>query len=157
MISIQIWLSRHENKTDTSRRPLQHSHGFCPYRACLHAPGHGFAGFVRRRKKEEQSLDQAANDPTASLMSVQIQDVYAGNYHKLDNENGNTLLLRSAVPFEVGGLNNIARATLPIVTKSPSGASGLSDLVLFDLIVFNQSWGRWGVGASHAVSDRHRR
>ena len=97
-------------------------------------------------KKEEQSLDQAANDPTASLMSVQIQDIYAGNYHKLDNENGNTLLLRSAVPFEVGGLNNIARATMPIVTKSPSGASGLSDLVLFDLIVFNQSWGRWGVG-----------
>ena len=97
-------------------------------------------------KKEGQSLDQAANDPTASLMSVQIQDIYAGNYHKLDNENGNTLLFRSAVPFEVGGLNNIARATMPIVTKSPSGASGLSDLVLFDLIVFNQSWGRWGVG-----------
>ena len=67
-------------------------------------------------KKEGQSLDQAANDPTASLMSVQIQDIYAGNYHKLDNENGNTVLLRSAVPFEVGGLNNIARATLPIVT-----------------------------------------
>ena len=53
-------------------------------------------------KKEGHSLDQAANDPTASLMSVQIQDIYAGNYNKLDGENGNTVLLRSAVPFEVG-------------------------------------------------------
>jgi hypothetical protein len=26
-----------------------------------------------------QSLDQAANDPTASLMAVQIQNIYAGN------------------------------------------------------------------------------
>lgn len=90
-------------------------------------------------QKEGQSLDQAANDPTASLMSVQLQDIYAGNYHKLDDENGNTVLLRSAVPFQAGGLNNIARATLLVVTQSPSGASGLSDLVLFDLIVFNQS------------------
>lgn len=93
-----------------------------------------------------QSLEQAASDPTASLMSVQIQDVYAGSYHNLDDESGNTILLRSAVPFATGSLKHIARATLPIVTDSPSGESGLSDLVLFDLIVFNEPWGRWGVG-----------
>ena len=93
-----------------------------------------------------QSLEQAASDPTASLMSLQIQDIYTGSFHNLDNEIGNTVLLRSAVPFQTGSLNHIARATLPIVTDSPSGESGLSDLVLFDLIVFNESWGRWGVG-----------
>ena len=93
-----------------------------------------------------QSLEQAASDPTASLMSLQIQDIYTGSFHNLDNESGNTVLLRSAVPFRTGSLNHIARATLPIVTDSPSGESGLSDLVLFDLIVFNESWGRWGVG-----------
>lgn len=108
--------------------------------------GIALPGVSDEEKKAGQSLDQAANDPTASLMAVQIQDTYAGNYHKLDDENGNTVLLRSAVPFEFGGLNHIARATLPIATKSPSGASGLSDLVLFDLIVFNQNWGRWGIG-----------
>jgi hypothetical protein len=93
-----------------------------------------------------QSLEQAASDPTASLMSVQIQDVYAGSYHNLDDESGNTILLRSAVPFTTGSLKHIARATLPIITDSPSGESGVSDLVLFDLIVFNEPWGRWGVG-----------
>ena len=79
-------------------------------------------------------------------MSVQIQDIYSGNYHNLNDESGNTLLLRSAIPFQTGPLNHIARATLPVVTDSPSGKSGLSDLVLFDLIVFNESWGRWGIG-----------
>jgi len=93
-----------------------------------------------------QSLEQAASDPTASLMSVSVQDIYAGSYHQLDDESGNTILLRSSVPFTTGSLEHIARATLPIVTDSPSGESGLSDLVLFDLIKFERSWGRWGIG-----------
>ena len=86
-----------------------------------------------------QSLEQAASDPTASLMSVSVQDIYAGSYHQVDDESGNTLLLRSSVPFTTGSLEHIARATLPIVTDSPSGESGLSDLVLIDLIVFEKS------------------
>jgi hypothetical protein len=71
-------------------------------------------------------------------MNVQIQNIYTGDYHNLENEDGNTILLRSAVPFKTGSLNHIARATLPFVTNSPAGESGLSDLLLFDLIVFNR-------------------
>jgi hypothetical protein len=44
--------------------------------------------------------------------------------------------LRVSVPFTSGSLTHIARATLPIVTDSPSGESGMADLVLFDLIKF---------------------
>ena len=84
------------------------------------------ASYAEEPAQDGQALDQAANDPTASLMSVQIQDIYAGNYHNLNDESGNTILLRSAVPFQTGSLNHIARATLPIVTDSPSGKSGLS-------------------------------
>ena len=101
------------------------------------AAGEGAAG---------QSLEQAASDPTASLMSVSVQDIYAGSYHQLDDESGNTVLLRSSLPFTTGSLAHIARVTLPIVTDSPSGESGLSDLVLFDLIKFEKPWGRWGIG-----------
>lgn len=97
-------------------------------------------------KQQGQALDQAANDPTASLMNVQIQNLYSGAYHKLDDESANTIQLRSAVPFETGSLKHIARATLPFITDSPSGESGMGDLVLFDLIKFNESWGRWGLG-----------
>ncbi len=93
-----------------------------------------------------QSLEQAASDPTASLMAVQVQNIYAGSYNVLNDESSNTILLRAAVPFAVGDLQNIARVTVPIVTDSPSGQSGLGDLVLFDLVKFEKSWGRWGIG-----------
>lgn len=94
-----------------------------------------------------QSLDQAANDPTASLMNIQLQNLYSGDYYNLDDESGNIFQIRSAVPFTTGSLKHIARVTLPIITDSPSGENGLGDLVLFDLIAFDKSWGRWGAGA----------
>lgn len=93
-----------------------------------------------------QSLDQAASDPTASLMSVQIQDNYIGSYHQLPDEDGNNVLLRVALPFSTGDISHIARLSLPVITDSPSGHSGLGDTVLFDLIKFDESWGRWGLG-----------
>jgi hypothetical protein len=93
-----------------------------------------------------QSLEQAASDPTASLMALQVQNIYSGSYHGLDDESGNLVQLRAALPFEAFGLNHIARATLPYVTDSPSGKTGLSDTVLFDLVVFDETWGRWGLG-----------
>lgn len=67
--------------------------------------------------------------------------------YKLEDESGNTFQIRSAVPFSTGSLKHIARVTLPVVTDSPSGESGLGDLVLFDLVAFDESWGRWGIGA----------
>ena len=59
-----------------------------------------------------QSLEQAASDPTASLMSVSVQDIYSGSYHQLDDASGNTLLLRSSVPFTTG-----SRVIRPVVAS----------------------------------------
>lgn len=95
-----------------------------------------------------QSLNQAANDPTASLMNIQLQNLYNGAYHNLDDESGNTVLIRTAVPFKTGSLKHIARATLPIVTDSPAEENGFSDLTIFDLIAFDKPWGRWGQASS---------
>jgi len=99
-----------------------------------------------KAQESGQSLDQAASDPTASLMSFQIQDFYTYNYHN-SGETANRLQFRAAIPFELGGTSNIARLTLPYITTSPSGADGLSDATLFNLTTFTQPWGRWGVGA----------
>lgn len=93
-----------------------------------------------------QSLEQAASDPTASLMAVQLQYLYSGDYHNLDNKSGNSILFRAAVPFTTGNLNHIARVTLPYITDTPADESGLGDMVLFDLVKFDKSWGRWGIG-----------
>jgi len=79
-------------------------------------------------------------------MSVQLSDWYVAKFHGLDGEDANTVVLRSAIPFQTGDLNHIFRATVPFITDSPFLDSGLSDMTLFDLVVFDQEWGRWGVG-----------
>ncbi|WP_018969200.1 hypothetical protein [Rubritalea marina] len=93
-----------------------------------------------------QSLGQAASDPTASLMNVQLGVWSTVNYHNLPNESSHTLNVRSAVPFQLGGTNHIMRVTVPVLLDGGLTSSGLSDITVFDLMVFDQSWGRWGLG-----------
>lgn len=94
----------------------------------------------------DQSLSSQASDPTASLMSFQLQDFYSPNLHRSSGD-GNTLQFRAAVPFSLAGVNNIARLTLPVVTDSAGGTTGVGDTTLFNLAAFDRSWGRFGVGA----------
>ena len=96
---------------------------------------------------QEQALEQAANDPTASLMNVQVADWYTADYHNLSGEEANSVVLRSAVPFTLAEQNHIFRVTARYVTDGPSGSSGIADMTVFDLVTFDQDWGRWGVGA----------
>lgn len=94
----------------------------------------------------EQTLDQAADDPTASLSALQVSDWYTASFHGLESESANSVVLRPVLPFMLGGAPNIFRATLPFVTNHPSADAGFGDTVLFDLVVFPEAWGRWGVG-----------
>lgn len=93
----------------------------------------------------EQSLESQANDPTASLMAFQLQNLYSYNHHNTDQDS-NKLQFRAAIPFELGGVNNIARITLPYSTDTVSGETGLNDTTIFNLAAFDRSWGRVGVG-----------
>ncbi len=43
-----------------------------------------------------QSLAQAASDPTASLMNVQLSDWYTANYWNLPDESANQFVIRTA-------------------------------------------------------------
>ena len=96
--------------------------------------------------QEGQSLESQASDPTASLMSFQLQDFWSPTLHNSDGTL-NIVQFRGAIPFTFGGVNNIARLTLPYVTESPSGETGLSDATIFNLAAFDQPWGRYGIGA----------
>ena len=94
-----------------------------------------------------QDLSQAANDPTASLMALQFSDWHTTQFHNLPDETDNTVVFRPVIPFSVGGYDHIFRATIPVITDNPVLKPGLSDTTIFDLVVFSESWGRWGVGA----------
>ena len=112
-------------------------------RSCL--PGLLLALPTAAFAQSGQSLESQASDPTASLMSFQLQDFWSPNIHNSD-DTLNIVQFRGAIPFTLGGVNNIARLTLPYVTESPSGESGLGDSTLFNLAAFDRPWGRFGVG-----------
>jgi hypothetical protein len=92
-------------------------------------------------------LAAKATDPTASLMSFQVNDWYTARLHGSD-DSANQIVLRAAIPFTLYGASHIFRITQAYATSSPSGSTGLVDTGVFDLVTFNQPWGRWGVGVS---------
>jgi hypothetical protein len=98
-------------------------------------------------RADDQDISQAANDPTASLMALQFSDWHTTDFHNLPDESDNTVVFRPVIPFSTGDLNHIFRATIPVITDNPFLEPGLSDMTVFDLVVFSESWGRWGVGA----------
>lgn len=100
----------------------------------------------------DSELSQKANDPTASLMAVQLIDGYVSDFYNTpENETGNSISLRAAYPYTWGKTKHILRVTQPYTTKSPSGESGFEDLTLFDMALYPASWGRFGVGIVAAI------
>lgn len=94
---------------------------------------------------KEQSVASQASDPTASLMSFQVQNFYSPTLHNTSGAQ-NIIQFRGAIPYQLGGVNNIARLTLPFYTDSVSGQRGISDATIFNLATFDRSWGRFGAG-----------
>lgn len=112
------------------------------------------AALAQAPPPSSDDLSAQATDPTASLMSFQLLNWYTPSYHGTD-DSSNQLVFRAAIPFEMFGLPNIFRVTLPYVTSSPSGESGLGDTQVFNLTVFGAPWGRWGAGISGSVPTGH--
>jgi hypothetical protein len=79
------------------------------------------AGSAMAQQAGGQDLSQAANDPTAALMAFQLQNSYSPSITGTDGASQNFLQFRAAIPFEIGGLQNIFRVTLPYFTDTPSG------------------------------------
>jgi hypothetical protein len=79
-----------------------------------------------------------ANNPLTPAIAVNFQDQGEPELYDLD-QGANALLLRGVLPHKLGGLPQIVRYTLPVVT-TPNGnrgeATGLGDLNLFDLAIF---------------------
>ncbi len=103
-------------------------------------------GFAQQGSSVDE-LSAQATDPTASLMSFQLNDWYTSGFRDLDGS-ANQVVFRMAIPFALGDTHHIFRVTQPYVTSSPSGATGFTDTTIFDLMAFNEAWGRWGVGVS---------
>ena len=97
---------------------------------------------------DADELSRQATDPTASLMAFNFQGIY-NDFHGPDvpgePDDRWTLQFRPVIPFTLFDQPNILRMTVPYQV-SGRGDEGWGPISVFDLVVFNQSWGRWGLG-----------
>lgn len=98
--------------------------------------------------KSGEDLSTQATDPTASLMALNFIGNYTGGFygdgHGLPDDSW-SLTFRPAIPFEFLDHPNIFRLTVPYQLGG-RGQEGFGPISVFDLFMFNQSWGRWGFG-----------
>ena len=120
----------------------------------------------------EEDLASQARDPTASITAFQIRYDRAANFHNAPGQQMGAVVLQPIIPFKLGEQGHIARITLPYVTGAPDFSSlgdpidqnpippnylptqpkeGLGDTSLLDVMLFDQPWGRLGVGAALVV------
>jgi hypothetical protein len=85
-------------------------------------------------------------------MALNVVGEWEASYHG-DDGSGFSFLFRPVIPYEAWGMANILRITVPYRT-SGLGPTGLGSVSIFDLVVFPQSWGRFGVGPVLSFSSR---
>lgn len=99
----------------------------------------------------EPNLASEVLDPTASLLNVNVLYEWTIDHHAaeeagLEEDDAHGIMLRPVIPFSAWGATHILRLSVPYELDTTSGGAGLGASQVFDLIVVEQSWGRWGVG-----------
>lgn len=102
---------------------------------------------------QTEELARKAADPTASLMSLNLRYTQIPSFHGLDGSAGSSQF-QAVIPFRAWNTSNILRATVNYTNSGPA-ADGLSDVTIFNLLVFEKPWGRWGAGpVAQLLPDR---
>ena len=104
--------------------------------------------FLSPEEVHSQTSDQvnANNNPLTPSISVNLQDYWAPSLYDSDAST-NAALLRVVMPHRLGGVQQIARGTLPIVTVPSNGnTTGLGDFNLIDVAMFKTRDFAIGVG-----------
>lgn len=107
-----------------------------------------FSADAREENRGGEDLSSQASDPTASLMAFNFQGIYTDGFHGPSNglpDDQLTFQFRPVIPFTVLDQPNILRMTMPYQTGG-RGEEGFGSLSIFDLMVFPEAWGRWGIG-----------
>ena len=91
-----------------------------------------------------EELARKAADPTASLMSLNLRHTRIPSFHELDGSAGSSQF-QAVIPFRAWNTSNILRTTVNYANSGPA-SDGLSDVTIFNLLVFDRPWGRWGAG-----------
>jgi hypothetical protein len=125
-------------------------------------------GVTANAAEKSEDLAAAARDPTASVTAFAIRYDFITGFHNLDGADQQQLTLQPIIPWKLGDQKHIARVTLPYVTSGPDWGiiaeeaagglppnyvptakkEGLGDTAAVDLLIFDTSWGRQGIGGA---------
>jgi hypothetical protein len=97
------------------------------------------------RGSSERLIDRI-NDPTAWLMDLRFRQLWNWPVEPTDVDS-QEIEFRPSIPFLAWGHVNLLRVAVPYDLRGADGA-GLGDIQIYDLVVFEESWGRWGIGPS---------
>ena len=88
----------------------------------------------------DEDLASKVVDPTAPLKTITFQNKFSPSLWGL-NDKQNEIDMQLAVPLQFLGHANILRVTIPYLTSAPSDGRGLSDVSIFDIMLFPKKWG----------------
>lgn len=97
------------------------------------------------RGSSERLIDRI-NDPTAWLMDLRFRQLWNWPVEPTDDDS-QEFEFRPSIPFMAWDHVNVLRVAVPYNLRGPNGP-GLGDIQIYDLVVFEECWGRWGVGPS---------
>jgi hypothetical protein len=97
-----------------------------------------------RSLADHPELTKEAAQTIASLFSITLRDLFIASRWNLPGS-ANIAEVRTVVPFKIWEQNNLMRFSIPFQTHSEAGP-GLTDIRIFDLIMFGQSKTIWGIG-----------
>jgi hypothetical protein len=86
-------------------------------------------------------------DPLTLVPRVTLGLDWVPTYHGLDDADSLASSVVLDLPFKLGrNVYNLPQLQLPFVIDSVAGGAGFSNLILTNQIVFEEEWGKWGVG-----------
>ncbi len=99
----------------------------------------------------QADLVKQANAPISSILQVRLQDSYAPEFQGLNGQ-GNVFSIAVTMPlpeFRLLPFSQLSLLTLPVAVTLPGGLTGLGDLRLANIAVFEAGQRiLWGVGGS---------
>lgn len=107
----------------------------------------------------QPDLVKQANAPISSILQVRLQDSYAPEFQGLNGQ-GNVFSIAVTMPlpeFRLLPFPQLSLLTLPVAVTLPGGLTGLGDLRLANIAVFDAGpTVIWGVGGPSCFRRRAR-
>ena len=105
-------------------------------------------GALRGRRGIEGSARPSGDRSDRVTDAFNFIGNYIGEFYgpsRNQDDHSTEVSFRPVIPFKAFGQSNILRLTVPYRVDG-RGEKGIGDVSLFDLVVVNESWCRWGVG-----------